>query len=141
MPEETPVIVDSNILISALLNEDNSFLRLILAGDYRLYICELMVVELFKHKEKIIKASRLTEDEITRYYYNIIRKLNIFKEELIEKAHWKKAYDLCKDIDENDTPIVALTLELDGRLLTGDKKLKEKLAGKGFDSFFTYPGS
>jgi predicted nucleic acid-binding protein len=141
LPEETPVIVDSNILISALLKEDNSFFRLIWEGDYQFYICELMVIELFKHKEKIVKASRLSEDEITRYYYNIIRKLNIFKEDLIEKDHWKKAYDLCKDIDENDTPIVALTLELNGKLLTGDKKLKEKLSKKGFDSFFTYPES
>ena len=141
MPEETPVIVDSNILISALLKEENSFFRLILGGDYQLYICELMVVELFKHKGKIVKASRLSEDEITRYYYNIIRKLNIFKEDLIEKDHWKKAYDLCKDIDETDTPIVALTLELNGRLFTGDKKVKEKLAKKGFDRFFTYPVS
>ncbi len=87
MPGETPVIIDSNILISALLKEDNSFLRLILEYDYQFYICELMVVELFKHKEKIVKASRLSEDEITRYFYNIIRKLNIFKEDLIEKDH------------------------------------------------------
>jgi len=136
LEENDTVIVDTNILISALLKEDNSFLRLILAGDYRCFICELTVVELFKHKEKIVKASHLPEDEILKYYYNIVKRLNLFKEELIDNVNWKKAYDLCKDIDENDTPIVALTLELGGKLLTGDKKLKEHLKLKGFEMFF-----
>ena len=57
MQANKPIIVDTNILISALLKEDNTFLRLILAGDYRFFICELTMVELFKHKEKIVKAS------------------------------------------------------------------------------------
>ncbi|WP_322744651.1 PIN domain-containing protein [Cuspidothrix issatschenkoi] len=42
----------------------------------------------------------------------------------------------CKDIDESDTPHVALTLQLEGLLWTGDKKLKEGLIIKGFDKFF-----
>ncbi|WP_413176102.1 PIN domain-containing protein [Anabaena azotica] len=39
-------------------------------------------------------------------------------------------------MDESDTPHVALTLELEGLLWTGDKKLKEGLIRKGFDKFF-----
>ena len=138
MQANKPIIVDTNILISALLKEDNTFLKLILAGDYQFFICELTMVELFKHKEKIVKASQLSEDEILKYYYNIARRLNFFKEELIEKTNWIKAYDLCRHIDENDTPIVALALELDGLLFTGDKKLKKHLKSKGFTNFFDY---
>jgi predicted nucleic acid-binding protein len=133
-----PVIVDTNILVSALLKEDNLFLRLLLADDHQFFICELMVVELFKHKEKIIKASHLSEDEILKYYYSIVRRLNIIKEDLIEYPNWEKAYDLCKDIDEADTPIVALALELDGLIFTGDKKLRKHLISKGFTNFFDY---
>jgi predicted nucleic acid-binding protein len=40
------------------------------------------------------------------------------------------------DIDEKDSVFVALTLELDGLLWTSDKKLKNGLIKKGFNSFF-----
>ncbi|MEI7935826.1 MAG: PIN domain-containing protein [Verrucomicrobiota bacterium] len=33
-------------------------------------------------------------------------------------------------------PFIALTLHLDGRLWTGDDKLKAGLRAKGFDRFF-----
>jgi len=102
------------------------------------YICELPIIELFKHKEKIVKYSKLSEDEIMKVYYFLLKRLNIFKEDLIEISNWKKAYKLCKDVDVTDTPFVALTLELDGLLLSGDQKLKKHLKNKGFTAFFEY---
>jgi len=43
---------------------------------------------------------------------------------------------LCRDIDINDAPFVALALELEAVLWTGDKTLKNGLKDKGFDRFF-----
>ena len=43
---------------------------------------------------------------------------------------------LCKEVDEKDTPYVALTLHLDGRLWTHDTKLKVRLRTSGFDRFY-----
>ena len=96
----------------------------------------MVLVELFKLKEKIVEESQLSEEDILRFYYELIRRINIFKEKLIAKGNWKKALELCKDVDVTDTPHVALTLELDGFLWTGDKKLKEGLKKRGFDKFF-----
>ena len=89
-----------------------------------------------KHKEKVVHFSQLSEDEIVRFYHILMRRTNIYKEDLIAPEHWTTAYALCCDIDESDTPHVALTVALDGLLWTGDKKLKEGLKRKGFDSFF-----
>lgn len=139
MKTEKPVVVDTNIIISSLLRRKSPFLELLLTKKHQFYICELSITELFKNKEKIIKLSRLEEDELTKVFHTLLKNLNLFKEDLIEKANWQQAYRLCKDIDETDTPFVALTIELNGLLLTGDKKLSGKLKQKGFDSFYEYP--
>jgi predicted nucleic acid-binding protein len=57
-----------------------------------------------------------------------VRKINLHKEDLIAPKHRRRAYELCRDIDETDTPHVALTFEWDGELWTGDKKLKKQEA-------------
>ncbi|MBN2011759.1 DNA-binding protein [candidate division KSB1 bacterium] len=137
MKAEKPVIVDTNILFSSLLHHETSFFELLLGGDYAFYICEMNIVELSKRNDKIIELSELS-DEITKFFYQLLKRINIFKEDLINESNWNKAIQLCKAIDESDTPFVALTLELEGLLLSGDRKLKVGLMKKGFDLFFEY---
>ena len=55
----------------------------------------------------------------------------------ISSMNWQKAYDICKDVDEKDTPFVALSLELNAPLWTNDKKLGNGIKKKGFDRFIT----
>ena len=139
MPEDKPVIVDTNIVFSALLKSRSSFMDFLLTAPKKFYISELLIIEIFKHKEKIVEYSELSEQEIAKFYYLLLSKVHIFKEEVISIGNWRAAHDLCKDVDEADTPFVALTFELDGLLWTGDKILKEGLKQKGFDKFFIFP--
>jgi predicted nucleic acid-binding protein len=134
--EEKYIVVDTNILFSAFLSEESEFLKVLLRGEYKFCICESILMEIFKHKEKIIKASELSEDEVVRMYYKLIKRFLIVKEDVISSANWMKAYELCKDIDESDTLAVALTLQMDGLLWTGDKRLKRGLGEKGFKMFY-----
>ena len=136
MSERQPIVVDTNIVFSALLRTQSSFADILLGTENRFFVCEQVVIELFKHKEKLVKASRLSEDEIVRFYRILLRHLNLYKEDLISLNNRTAAYLLCEDIDESDTLHIALTLELNGLLWTGDEKLKEGLKRKGFDRFF-----
>ncbi len=131
-----PIIVDTNIIFSALLKSNSSFTLLLLLSEYQFFVCEQMFVEIFKYKEKIVKASNLSEDEIIEAYKILIKRLQLYKEDLISLSNLQNAYQLCQDIDENDVPHVALSLELNGLLWTGDKKLKQGLLNKGFTQFF-----
>lgn len=139
MPDDKPVIVDTNIVFSALLKSRSAFMDFLLTSRQKFYISELLIIEIFKHKGKIVEYSQLSEEEIAKFYYLLLSKINIFKEELISIGNWRAAHELCKDVDEADTPFVALTFELDGLLWTGDRILREGLKQRGFDRFFTPP--
>lgn len=133
---DRPIIVDTNILFSALLKEHSKFAETLLNPEYRFFACEFLYIELFKSKEKLVKSSRLANDQITELLSLFLKRISFFKEDNIAKETLQQAYELCKDIDEKDSQHVALTLEKDGLLWTGDKKLMQGLKARGFDQFF-----
>ncbi len=130
------VIVDTNILFAAMRSA-NSRLRVILdRTDLKFYTPNFLVVEIFKHKEKILKKSKASEDEIYEFLNQLLRKVQFVSEENLSLGNIIQAYKLCNEIDEKDTLFVALTLELEGELWTRDEVLKAGLIKKGFTSFF-----
>ncbi|MEW5931266.1 MAG: PIN domain-containing protein [Gemmatimonadota bacterium] len=134
-------MVDTNVIFSALLREQSRFSEIILRSEHEFYVCESVLVELFRHKERILRSSRLGEADLANLYHVLLRRLHLFKEEQIAPEHWSRAYALCRDVDETDTPHVALTLQIGGVLWTGDRSLREGLKAKGFASFFAPAGS
>ena len=132
-----PIVVDTNILFSALLREPSRFIALIFQSEYDFYICEYVIVELFKHKDRLIKHSKLSEDDVLRVLYRLLKRLTIYPERLIKPEFIAVAQALCNSIDVNDTIHVALALALNGRLWTGDRRLVEGLRQQGVDIFFT----
>ncbi|MGK7939992.1 MAG: PIN domain-containing protein [Crocosphaera sp.] len=137
MSNHKAIIIDTNIVFSALLEQSSRFSQIIVFSDYDFFVNEQMLVEIFKYKEKILKLSKLSENELMEAYKILIKRINLYKEQYISSQNWQTAYSLCQNVDENDTPHVALTLELDGLLWTGDKKLKQGLMNKGFTQFFS----
>ena len=59
-----PVVADTNILFSALLGRGSRFSETVAASDRRFYAGELVLAELFKHKERIVEHSRLPDEEV-----------------------------------------------------------------------------
>ena len=132
------VVVDTNIVFSILLkNKSRERDFLFLSDNVEFLTCRFMFIELFKYKNKIVKYSHLTENEILSILYDISKIIEFYNEDLISDNSRAKAFELCKDIDEKDTPFVALSLELNAYLWTGDKKLINGLKSKGFDKFIS----
>ena len=131
------IIVDTNILFSALIGKNKKLRDTILSPkEITLFSPKFAVVELFKYKDKIEKYSSLNEDEILELLHNLLKKINLFDEESLTDESLKKAFELCADIDEKDILFVAITIEVNGLLWTKDKKLITGLESKGFNSFF-----
>lgn len=135
--DEEVVIVDTNILFSTLLGRTGRILRTLFHPERRFVICETALVELFEHKEKIIKAAKLSPEEVAAVYHRVLRRIEIYKEDLIPLEHWATAAELCGGIDDDDVYHVALTLTLDAALWTGNRELRRGLEAKGFHRFFT----
>ena len=130
-----PVVIDHNILFAALRSRDSHTRRKLLEAPFQFYTPNYLVVELFKHRPRIVAKSNASEEEILVYLTKITSKLHFFSEEHISTGNFIEAYRLCNDVDENDTTYVALTLELSGLLWTRDEELKSGLRRKGFDRF------
>ncbi|MEI8572619.1 DNA-binding protein [Methylomonas sp. LW13] len=131
-----PVIVDTNIVFSALVNKNSKIATLLLRSEQPLLMPKYGFVELFKYKEKVCAVSKHTQDEVLELLYELIRHIDFFDENSISAEALQKAWALVKDVDAKDLLFVALTIETGGLLWTGDKQLRMELDALGFDAFF-----
>lgn len=63
----------------------------------------------------------------------VLKKIDLINLESISHKSWIYAIELISNIDKFDAPFVALALELEGFLWTGDKKLRNGLSSKKID--------
>lgn len=131
------VVVDTNILFAALVGR-RARLReaLLVEASVALFAPRFLFVELFKHQDRIVAATGLPKEELLDFLHGLLMHIHFVDEGAIPIGIWMEARRLCRDTDEKDTPFVALTLHLDGRLWTEDEALKEGLRNKGFARFY-----
>lgn len=127
------IVVDTNVIFSALLNPNGKisdvFFNPVL--DFTFFEPSIVLEELKKHHNKLITLSSLSAEELDLLKSSILSKVNLIDLEGIGQKSWEKALMLVREIDEFDTPFVALSLEMDSHLWTGDKKLKKGLENLG----------
>ena len=130
------VVVDFNKIFSALLKPSRIREILLTPGMHHFSAPNFVFVELFKHFSKIQRFSVHTPEELVELIEQLVNALELYPESQISLNNRQLAYELCKDIDSKDTPYIALALELNCKLWTGDLELKNGLRAKGFDQFF-----
>ena len=131
------VVVDTSVLFSFLLRTNSTPRRIFLANSTRSYYCpRFVLVELFKHKERMARATELTEEELLECLNEMLAHVRFVEEGSIPIGTWIEARRLCRDIDPKDTPFVALAIHLGAELWTDDAELKAGLTAKGIQNFF-----
>jgi predicted nucleic acid-binding protein len=132
-----PVVVDTNILFAALVSRRSPLREtLLMEAGVRFCSPRFIFTELFKHKERILAATDLSEEELLEAVTALFSRLAFEDEGAIPLGDWIQARQLCSGVDEKDTPFVALTIHLNARLWTEDEELKRGLRAKGFNHFF-----
>ncbi len=82
-----------------------------------------------------MKCSALSEAEIYELFHRILSKIEFIAENFVSSEYKSQAFGLCHNIDEDDIPFIALALQLDAVVWTGDKKLVNYLRKQGFTLF------
>lgn len=98
----------------------------------------LLIYEIEKHKEKIIKFSNSFENKAEIAYRLILCQINLLVHNVLSDKNFFKALEMCKQVDINDTIFVVFALQLDALLWSGDKKLSIGLEKLGFNKFFDF---
>lgn len=129
------LIIDANIVFSAILNTNGKIADLLLNSNDKLSFLapSFLRSEIRKHHSKISKVSKLKPSEILDLEFLLFNKIIFMSEEILDDWAWERAFELTKDIDEKDTPYVAFGLFFECKIWTGDKKLLSGLSKKGFD--------
>jgi predicted nucleic acid-binding protein len=128
------VVIDTSVIMSALMSSKGRVADVLMnpMNDFEKYSCYFMQVEIFKHKQRILKYSKLEESELLEVVYLTLKKLSLVNENQISSENWQVADKLTKDVDSKDIAFVALSLQLDATLWTLDRKLQDHLIKKGF---------
>ena len=128
------VVVDTNILFSALLNSKSNIGNLLFLSGKRFsfYSCTHLRNEIQNNWDKLKTISGLSDKNLNDSLFVLYKRITFINEELIPDDIWHKATKLVQHIDPDDIPFIALTEFLNAVLWTGDKVLYKGLKARNY---------
>ena len=127
------IIVDANIVFSAMLNNKSGHFQLLLKRNSFAFIApDFLLFELEKHRERLLKLLNLSVLEYIELQKLVVQNIRFYPDHFVPKTYWRKAQELVKEKDPNDAAYVAMSLYFDATIWTGDRKISEHLKSKGF---------
>lgn len=133
------IVVDTNILFSAMLNTNSRIARILLQPKTNLnfYSTEQLLFELENHSEKLKAISGYDDTDYKRVFTLFTRRIRFINVRLIKKQNFLTAMSLTEDLDIDDTEFVALTEHIRGKFWSGDRVLKKGLEEKGWNKLIS----
>ena len=133
---KSAIVVDTNFVFKALRLKSSAIRDILTDNQYQFYAPKFLFVEIFKHKEKLLRNNTQLEDELYEYLNGLLQRIIFVNEDTVAIGNYVEAYRLCKGIDEKDVPFIALSLELSCPLWTRDQPIRDGLTARGFTAFF-----
>jgi len=129
------IVVDTNIIFSGILNPEGTISDILLNSSdiFDFFAPTDIIIELEKHHKKLLKISGYTESDLSFLKRILLKKIEFIDIQSISPTTREKAIEMVKNVDEFDAPFIALSMELDAPLWTGDKRLIKGMAEKGIN--------
>ena len=133
------IVIDTNIVFSAILNTNSKIAQILLQPGSRLnfYATEQLLKEIEEHKAKIKQLTDYSYIELNRVINLITNRIRFINVKLISKDSFRRAELLTHDVDIDDTEFIALTEHIKGKFWSGDKELQQGLMKKSWYKFVT----
>jgi predicted nucleic acid-binding protein len=129
------LVVDTNIIISAIISDKGKIGEMLLSkpAGVAFFSSTFLLDELNTHSEKIRAITSYSINDFEQIKSILTKNIEFIHPNKIKKEYWDTAYEMLKNIDPKDTAFVALNLQIDGLLWTGDKKLIKGLHNINYD--------
>lgn len=118
------LVLDSNIIFSALIKKSTTR-NIILSDVFELHAPEYIFNEITKHKELLLKKSKMNEEEFDALLLLLQKHIRF-----VPKAKYNEkmalAEDILRDIDITDSPFLALALALNCSIWSNDGHFKQQ---------------
>jgi predicted nucleic acid-binding protein len=124
------VVVDTNVIISALL-KDGSARKLLLLAPFRFYTVPYARREIEKHRDGLVKRAGIDDETFQYLMDKIFERIEVVSPEIIN-PYRERAIEAMKNIDPDDAPFIALALYLECPIISEDKHLKRQTIVKTF---------
>ena len=131
------IVIDTNIIFAILGRIDSKYADAVLSGNHEIFCSTFLFVELFKHKERILKKSKLNEDDLLLQLHVILNSIKIVPVREVSTASYYKAFRICRHVDVKDIDFIALALEKKAMLWTKDKPIITAIQQSGIIELFT----
>ncbi len=125
--EKTCFVVDTNILIAALINPASPVWSILEIRDVEFVVPEFSLLELSEYKdlvkEKLDKKEKL---ELFNFLISeLFKNITIIPDEIYSDG-LSKAREIMKSIDEKDSPFIALAITLNCPIWSNDRHFKQQ---------------
>ena len=133
------IIVDTNIVFSAILNTNSRIAQILIYQNpkFQFYSCDYLQTEILRHRDKLLKLTRLSADELSELESFITHNITFINEHLLPEQLVEETQIQLQNIDPFDVPFVALAKHLNAKLWTGDKKLYNPLKEQNFQNIIS----
>ncbi len=121
------LIIDSNILISALI-KDSLTRKIIIESDWRFYYPEMSFHEVRKYKTLVLEKSGIDEEEYGQILQLLLEHISLIpQEQFILRI--QNAYSLIGSRDPDDVVFLALAMSIENsKLWTNDLDFRSQTA-------------
>lgn len=114
------IILDSNILIAALLR-DSIVRKILIESDLYFLLPEVSLDEIRRHEDELVRKSKIAVDEFRAFLERLLQYIEVVPTETL-RLREREAKRIMAEIDPGDVPFIAAALAFEDAVVWSDDK-------------------